>query len=253
MPKKHLTFSGLFEGIALKNCVVMIAASAFLAFGMYNVHAVAGITEGGVLGLNLLLDYWFHISPAVTNAIANLLCYGLGFKLLGRKFIIYSLVSTFGFSGAYKICEQFDPIWPQIADHPLLAAVAGALFVGIGAGLCVRMGGAPSGDDALAMSIAHVTRFKIQWIYLSSDLIVLLLSISYIPVTKIAYSLLTVILSGQVIGWVISFPRSPYRKNSDASDTSDAPDAPEKTEKEKDTAVPGNQNIPAVTTAEPEQ
>ena len=78
--------------------------------------------------------------------------------------------------------------------------MAGALFIGVGAGLCVRAGGATTGDDALAMSLSHLTRIPIQWIYLTSDLIVLGLSLTYIPVRRIGYSLLTVILSGQLIG-----------------------------------------------------
>ena len=39
--------------------LVSIFGSAFLAFGLYNVHALSGVTEGGVLGLTLLLDHWF--------------------------------------------------------------------------------------------------------------------------------------------------------------------------------------------------
>lgn len=72
----------------------------------------------------------------------------------------------------------------------------------MGAGLCVRVGGATSGDDALAMSLSHLTKLPIQWIYLTSDLLVLGLSLSYIPLKRIGYSLLTVILSGQIIGWI---------------------------------------------------
>ncbi len=83
-----------------------------------------------------------------------------------------------------------------------MAAAAGAIFVGIGAGLCVRVGGAPSGDDALAMAITAKTKLSIQWAYLISDLTVLGLSITYIPVGKLVYSLLTVVLSGQIIGFV---------------------------------------------------
>ena len=108
----------------------------------------------------------------------------------------------------YGSCEQFPPLWPQIAQRPLLASVAGALFIGVGAGLCVRVGGATSGDDALAMSLSHLTKVPIQWLYLISDLLVLGLSLSYIPLKRIGYSLLTVILSGQLIGWIqkICFP-----------------------------------------------
>ena len=52
------------------------------------------------------------------------------------------------------------------------------------------------------MSFSHLFRLPIQRIYLISDLAVLLLSLSYIPMQRIAYSLLTVILSGQIIGLI---------------------------------------------------
>lgn len=184
------------------NCVVAFLSSAFQAFGMYNIHAVADITEGGVLGLTLLLEHWFSLSPALSGAVLNIACYLLGWRMLGKNFIGYSAIAAAGFSIGYGICEQFSPLWPQIAHMPAVAALAGALFIGIGAGLCVRSGGATCGDDALAMSLSHGMRIPIQYIYLISDLTVLVLSLSYIPLKKIAWSLLTVILSGQIIGWI---------------------------------------------------
>lgn len=184
------------------NCITAFLSSAFQAFGVYNVHAMADVTEGGVLGATLLLDHWFSISPALSSFILNTACFLLGLKVLGKTFIAYSFLAALGYSAGYWICEQYPPLWPEIAAHPLLAALVGALFIGIGAGLCVRAGGATTGDDALAMSLSHVTKVPIQNIYLISDLSVLLLSLSYIPLRRIAYSLLTVILSGQIIGWI---------------------------------------------------
>lgn len=180
--------------------VNLLSGSAILAFGLYHVHSFSGVTEGGVLGLTLLLHHWFRISPAVSGFILNFICYILGMKVLGKKFIAYSIISGSAFSIFYAIIEQFDPLWPNLVDYPLLAAVVGAMFVGVGVGLCVRAGGAPGGDDALAMSLAKITKKEIQWVYLVSDLIVLILSLSYIPVQRLIYSLLTVVLSGQIIG-----------------------------------------------------
>ena len=193
------------KNITLKKCAITLLGSFILAFGLYHVHSISGVTEGGVLGATLLLEHWTGISPALTGGIMNVLCYVLGWKLLGKEFIAYSALATVGFSGMYKICEQFPHLWPGLADMPLVAALVGALFVGVGAGLCVRIGGAPSGDDALAMSISHATGWKIQWVYLMSDLIVLVMSLSYIPVRRIGYSLFTVLLSGQVIGFIQNF------------------------------------------------
>lgn len=196
------------KNITLKNCAITLLGSFILAFGLYHVHSISGVTEGGVLGATLLLEHWTGISPALTGGIMNVLCYVLGWKLLGKEFIAYSALATVGFSGMYKICEQFPHLWPGLADMPLVAALVGALFVGVGAGLCVRVGGAPSGDDALAMSISHAAGWKIQWVYLLSDLIVLVMSLSYIPVRRIGYSLFTVLLSGQLIGFVQNFNRT---------------------------------------------
>ena len=184
------------------NCLAAFLASAFQAFGIYNVHALSNVTEGGVLGLTLLLEHWFSLSPAISGFLLTGVCYLIGWRTLGKEFIAYSAFAAVGFSVGYAVCEQFPPLWPGIVGYPLLAAILGALFIGIGAGICIRAGGATTGDDALAMSLSHVLKIPIQWIYLISDLTVLGLSLSYIPLGRIAYSLLTVVLSGQIIGWI---------------------------------------------------
>ena len=181
---------------------LLLLGSGIQAFGLYNVHAQADVTEGGVLGLCLVFDKWWELSPSISGFVLNALCYLFGAKVLGKRFVLYSLVASLGFSILYRVCECFPPLFPQIADYPLIAALAGALFIGVGAGLCVRIGGAACGDDALAMGLSHILRTDIKWIYLFTDLTVLLLSLTYIPLQRIVYSLLTVVLSGQIISLI---------------------------------------------------
>lgn len=193
--------------LKISNCLVLLIGSAIQAIGIYNIHSLSNVTEGGVLGLTLLLQHWFSVSPAISSLLLNLACYAIGWRMLGKEFIGYSLVSICIYAASYGLLEQFPPLWPEIACYPLVAAIAGALFIGIGAGLCVRAGGATAGDDALAMSFSHLLHWPIQRIYLISDLTVLLLSLSYIPAQRIIYSLLTVVLSGQIIGWIQKMKR----------------------------------------------
>ena len=188
------------------NCLVIIIGSVIQAIGIYNIHAISNVTEGGVLGLTLLLKQWFFLSPALTSLVLNAICYALGWKALGKSFIAYSALSIGTYSAVYALLEQFPPLWPEIAAYPLIAAIAGALFIGIGAGICVRAGGATAGDDALAMSLNHLMGWPIERIYLVSDLTVLTLSLTYIPFRRIAWSLLTVVLSGQIIGLIQKIP-----------------------------------------------
>lgn len=184
--------------ISKKVCMVLLG-SAVQAFGLYNIHAVSGVTEGGILGLTLLLWQWFDISPSLSSLIINALCYLFGFFVLGKSFILLSAVAGLGFSVIYRVLEFWPPIYPAIADMPFAAAVLGAIFIGVGVGLCVRVGAAPGGDDALAMGVNKLCGLKLSSFYLISDLIVLALSLSYIPLQRIMWSLLTVVLSGQII------------------------------------------------------
>ena len=192
----------LLREINRKKALIALLGSVIVAFAMYNIHAAAGLTEGGILGLTLLIFNLWGLSPAWTSLIMNVLCYIFGWKTLGRDFLIYSSIATAGFSLSYAVFESFPPLFPAIAGQPLTAAIVGGLLVGLGAGLCVRVEGAASGEDALAMGISHRSGVGIQWVYLGMDLIVMCLSLTYIPLRRIIYSLLTVVISGQTVGFV---------------------------------------------------
>ena len=190
----------------VKRSAAALAGSGILAFGLYHIHAHAGITEGGQLGLVLLLQHWFHISPALSGLVINAACYLFGWKALGRSFLYYSALSAAGFSLTYWICQQVPPLFTQLAQVPLIAAILGAVFVGLDCGLCVRVGGAPSGDDALALTMSRLYNIKIEYVYMLSDVTVLLLSLTYIPARRIIFSLLTVLLSSKLVGLVQRVP-----------------------------------------------
>ena len=183
--------------------ILLALTGAFIqAMGLCNIHAFADVTEGGVLGATLLIEHWFAVSPALSAFVLNALCYLFGWRTLGRDFLLYSLLCGAAYSVFYAFLEPFAPLFPAVIASPFWSAIVGALFIGVGAGLCVRVGGAPGGDDALAMALSRLTRIDIQWIYLFTDALVLGLSVTYIPLTKLGWSLLTVVLSGQIIGWI---------------------------------------------------
>ncbi len=178
----------------------LLLGSAILAFGLFNVHSQSRITEGGILGTTLLLQHWFGISPSISEAVLDVCCYLLGLKYLGKNFLRYALTATGGFALSYALFERMGYMLPSMLDQPLLAAVVGGLFVGVGVGLVVRVGGAAGGDDALALVIAKLLHWPVSRAYLFTDLVVLLLSLTYIPLQNIACSLVTVTLSSFIIG-----------------------------------------------------
>ena len=192
----------LLEGLTWKKFFLIVLGAAICSFGIHNIHQRTAITEGGVIGMMLLIDRWTALQPAVITLILDIICYALAFKYLGGRFIRISVISTVSVSLFYDFWELFPPMLPDLSGYPLIAALAGGLFVGVGVGLIVRQGGSSGGDDALALTISHLTRWKLSRAYLFTDLTVLLLSLSYIPVRRIFFSLITVTVSSVLIDWI---------------------------------------------------
>ena len=183
----------------VRRILCILLGTAICSFGIYNIHRQTGVTEGGVLGMIVLLNYWFDISPSILSVSLDILCYVLAFRRLGLKFLIISGASSLSLSIFFRIWESFPPMLPNFYDRPLIAAFFGALFIGVGVGVVIRNGGSCSGDDALALFISNVTGWRISRAYLITDFTVLALSLSYIPFKRILYSLITVTLSSYII------------------------------------------------------
>ena len=150
----------LTEGLTWKKIFLIILGAGICTFGIHNIHQRTGITEGGVIGMMLLVERWLGISPSAITSVLDISCYLLAFKYLGGQFIKISMISTLSVSLFYKFWELFPPMLPDLSEYPLAAAIGGGLFVGIGVGIIVRQGGSSGGDDALALTISRVTHWR---------------------------------------------------------------------------------------------
>ncbi len=193
------------EGLSWKMIVFIMIGAAICSFGIHNIHQRTGITEGGVIGMMLLIEHWLGISPAIITPILDISCYLLAFKYLGGQFIKVSIISTFSVSLFYKLWELFPPMLPNLSLYPFLAAVLGGVFVGVGVGMIVRQGGSSGGDDALALTISHLTHWRLSRAYMFTDFVVLGLSLTYISFSRIVFSVITVTISSFLIDRIQNF------------------------------------------------
>ena len=190
------------ESVTLRQAAFIVVGTAISSFGVYNIHQQSGITEGGVIGLILLANRWLGLSPSIATPVLDALCYLVAFKFLGGRFLCLSAASTASLTALFRIWERFPPFLPDMSGAPLAAALIGGLFVGVGVGLVIRGGGSCGGDDALALTISRVAKWRLARAYLLTDFTVLVLSLSYIPLSRIVFSLVTVTVSSFLIDFV---------------------------------------------------
>lgn len=191
-----------FLDLSLRSFLRIVFGSAILAFAVLNVHDQSYVTEGGILGLMLFFKKMLGIDPSISSIVLDILCYILGYKILGREFIKKSLVATVLFSIFLSIFKFTGTILPPLYDSPFTAAVVGGILIGLGCGLVVTEGGATGGDDALALAISDKFNLSLAMVYIICDVVVLLMSISYIPVTQLVFSLLTTTISSVIVGQI---------------------------------------------------
>ena len=188
-----------------RTVLAIVLGTAITTFGIYNVHRQADITEGGILGLILLFNFWLGMSSSILSPLLDTLSYARGFKYLGQECLKTSIFATSGMAGFCRLWELFPPVLPSLAEYPLTAALVGGCFIGTGCGLVVRQGASCAGDDALALVISKITGCRISRAYLLTDVTVLVFSLSYIPAKRIVYSLITVTVSSFLIDFIQNF------------------------------------------------
>lgn len=188
--------------ISKKELLFVTLGATILSFGVYNIHYQSGIAEGGELGLELLLKHFFAISPALTAFLFDLVFFIIGVFVMGNKYAFKAVLGTFVYSATYFLFEQFPPVLPNLSALPALACIIGAIFVGIGAGLVVKMGGSSGGDDTLALLLNKLTKLPIGACYFVFDFIIIVISLSYVSLENSIFSFITAALSSIIIGLI---------------------------------------------------
>lgn len=143
-----------------KRIAMILLGTAILSFGIHNIHQRTAITEGGIIGLVLLINHWLGVPASVASPLLDAASYALAFKFLGWDFLLSAGVASVSLAGFYRIWECLPPMLPDLTPWPLAAALLGGVFVGVGVGLIVRQGGSSGGDDALALVIHKLTGWR---------------------------------------------------------------------------------------------
>ena len=181
-----------------KEILSIIIGSMLVSLVVVMIHSKSELTEGGQIGIELLLLRWFKISPTVSSILIDILFYILGFLILNQKFRINAIIGTLTYSIAYFLFDNISISMPLI-DNLLLSSIIGGLVLGFGCGLVVKNIGSCGGDDSLALILNKTLKIPLFLCYFGMDIIIIILSLSYIDVKLIHYSFLTSFLSSLII------------------------------------------------------
>ena len=190
------------QGIKIKNIIGILIGSAIFSFGFVHFNMQNQLGEGGFSGITLILYFTLNWDPALMNLLLNIPMFILGWKLLGKKSFIYTLIGTIGVSVFLKVFQIYE-FNMNLKDDLFLVSLFAGVFVGIGLGIVFRFGGTTGGVDILARLANKYFGWSMGKTMFGFDFFVIIFSwMTFLDARSMMYTLVAVYVGGRVIDFV---------------------------------------------------
>ena len=179
----------------------MIAVGAVIAAVGLELFLVPNdILDGGVIGLSIIAAAVFKYKMSVFIVLFNLPFLYIGFRKIGLKFTLHTLIGVLILSACASYLHHIDPL----TDDRFLATVFGAIILGFGVGLVIRTGGALDGTEILAIIVSRKRPVSVgQFIMVLNIFIFVLAALLVFTWETAMYSMITYFIVSKMIDIVV--------------------------------------------------
>ncbi|WP_054655238.1 YitT family protein [Secundilactobacillus silagei] len=182
--------------------MITIGCAAY-AFALIKFNIANQLADGGISGVTLILKGLFNFNPAYSTILINIPLILFGYRFLGRRAIIYTLYGTVMLSVFLWIWQQV-PLSIDLHHDLFLAAMAAGITGGAGSGLLYRYGGTTGGTDIIARIFERFRGIPMGQTLLWLDILVLVVSLVYIDVRHMAYTILYSYVFSRLVNFILS-------------------------------------------------
>lgn len=185
-----------------KKVLFIFIGAAIVAFGLIHFNIENQLAEGGFTGISLILHFTLGIKTSISYFLLNIPVFMIGWKILGKKSMIYTVIGTGSLSIWLAFFEQFQFHMP-LADDLMLAALYAGVFAGIGLGMIFRVGGTTGGVDIIVKIIHKKYGISSGRAMFVIDIFILGASlIFYLNYKQAMYTLVAVYIATRIIDFM---------------------------------------------------
>ena len=153
---------------------------------------------GGTTGLGIAIHHYFGLPIHTFVLIFNTLMFLLGAAVLGMKFALTTLVSTFYYPVILGVLEQI-PALQNVTDDKMLSTICGGLMIGMGIGVVIRCGASTGGMDIPPLVLNRYFKIPVSVSLYVFDMCILLGQAVYNPLEGILYGILLILVYSVVL------------------------------------------------------
>lgn len=182
----------------LINFLMLTLGSIIGAFALETILIPNTILDGGVTGISIIISKLTSIPLSILVLILNIPFVYIGYKNMGKGFLMRAVYSMVLFSLSLSYFAYFD----TLIDTILLATVYGGALLGLGVGLVIHAGGCVDGTESVALVISKRTSLSVGQVVLIFNLIIYFVAGFIFGIDRALYSLLTYFITYKVIDLV---------------------------------------------------
>ncbi|MCI6745219.1 YitT family protein [Stecheria intestinalis] len=177
----------------LGTMLIVIAGNIIYALAVKLFVMPADLITGGSTGIALFVNRIWHIPVSPFLLIFNTIMLVWGWKTLGKKFAMTTILSTFSYPLALSFFEVVlkDVV---LTENTMLNAVFAGLGIGLSLGLVIRSGASTGGMDIPPLVLNHYFRIPVSFSLNAMDLCILLLQAFFHTPEKTLYGIIVVLI-----------------------------------------------------------
>ncbi len=178
--------------------LLITIGAAFAAVALEIFLVPNNIIDGGIIGISIMLSYVTKIQLSILTLVLNIPFLILGYKHLGKCFLIKAAYAMVVFS---ILLEQFKPV-NELTNDILLATVFGGVLLGIGVGFVIRYGACLDGTEVVAILISKKTSFSVGQVVMFFNFFIYATASLLFGWDRALYSILTYFITFKIIDMV---------------------------------------------------
>lgn len=185
----------------------VLSGNAILAFTVAAFIVPNGIIMGGATGIGLAISHYLPVSLSTIIFALNAVLFVLGALVLGKKFAVATIASTFIYPTFLSVMQKIPGI-DSLTDNVLLSTLYAGLLVGLGIGLIVRVGSSTGGTDIVALVFNKWFHLPVAVMLYVVDFLILGSQIFFSDTEQIMYGILALMMYTVILNKVMLMGQS---------------------------------------------
>ncbi|MFY9296143.1 MAG: YitT family protein [Clostridiales bacterium] len=179
----------------VKRVIYIFIGSFIHAYGINALLIPHNLLTGGLTGIAMIIEYFLKIPISIMVILLNIPLFIAGYKIISKRFVYLSIVGIVSLSFFVALTKN----WTLPIKNPMVAAIYGGLFLGVGSGIIIKNRGSLGGTDIVAVILNKHFSVSIGLVTTLFNFIILAMAICMFDIELAMYTMIAIFVSSKAM------------------------------------------------------